>query len=216
MYALVSTRSDGDFNIERVPAATLQVRRRALVDAPWTMTVERHGVAVREVGSPGNGDGDEADVLSTSCASAVLGVWAGDCAPVILVADDGRIVAAHAGWRGVVGGVLDVAVEALGAGRAGAVSGFLGPTIGPCCYEFGGDDLARVARAVGASADRVTARDRLGRPSLDMRVAVEVGLARHGIEIDTDAPCTGCDLRYFSHRVRGERERHVVAVWRSP
>ncbi len=211
---VVSERLDGDFNVDRVDPEVLDRRRRALVDLPWTMPLERHGVEVIEVSGPGEGDRAIGDVIATSLPGCVLGVWVGDCAPVVLAGSGGRLVVAHAGWRGIAAGVLDVAVAAVGADEPSTeVTAYLGPCVGPCCYEFGLDDLDTVAAAVGVGAAAVRGVDRDGRPSLDVRAAVVAALARHGIEVHVDPVCTGCDLRYFSHRVRAEPERHVVAAW---
>jgi polyphenol oxidase len=208
---VVSTRLHGDFHLERVPEADLRRRRRELVDLPWTMLDEQHGTEVVEVHAPGAGDGHTGDVLVTSLPSTVLGVWAGDCAPVVLVSDRAT-VAVHAGWRGLAAGVIDVAVTALG--PTTSARAFLGPCIGPCCYEFDPADLVSVAGGVGLSEQELTATTTWGTPSLDVPAAVSGALARHGIPLDRSAECTGCDHRYFSHRCRNDLERHVVAVWK--
>lgn len=82
----------------------------------------------------------EADALVTDRPGLALGVLAADCAPV-LIADPraGVIGAAHAGWKGALGGVLEATVAAmvaLGAERTRMVAA-IGPTIGPASYEVG-------------------------------------------------------------------------------
>jgi polyphenol oxidase len=197
-----------------VSAADLRRRRRELVDLPWTMLDQQHGTEVVEVDAPGERDGRVGDVLVTSLSSTVLGVWAGDCAPVVLVSDSAT-VAVHAGWRGLAAGVIDVAVTALGPATTPARA-FLGPCIGPCCYEFDPADLVSVAGGVAVSEQELTATTTWGTSSLDVPAAVSGALARHGIPLDRSAECTGCDPRYFSHRRRNDLERHVVAVWKDP
>jgi polyphenol oxidase len=212
-HVVVSNRHHGDFHLQRIPADELHRRRRGLIDLPWTMLDERHGTTVVEVHAPGARDGSVGDVLVTSLASTVLGVWVGDCAPVVLVSDR-AMVAVHAGWRGLAAGVIDVAAGALG--PAANARAFLGPCIGPCCYEFGCDDLASVAQGLRVSAETLAGTTTWGTLSLDVPAAVTAALASHGIALDRSTQCTGCDSRYFSHRRRRDVERHVVAVWKDP
>lgn len=208
-----SERADGDFHLETLDDG-LAGRRRALVDLGWTQPDEVHGTAVAVVGHPGDADGAVADALITDVDDAVLGIWVGDCAPVALIAETGRIGAAHAGWRGLAAGVLDAAVDVVRAGDAAVrVRAVLGPCIHPCCYEFGADDLAAMTRRFGS---RVGGRTADGRRALDMPAAVRAALAALDVELEDRSMCTGCHGdRFFSHRVRGERQRQVMAVWRT-
>ena len=129
-------------------------------------------------------------------------------------AGDRAVVALHAGWRGLRDGVLPAAVEAMG--RMGDVvrSVVVGPRIGPCCYEFGRSDLDDMKRLFGPGVESLDAH---GRPSLDVGACITNGLrASLGRDVMThiDPSCTGCDdSLFFSHRRRGEVERHVMAVW---
>ena len=91
-----------------------------------------------------------ADALATATPGLALGVTGADCG-MILYADAtaGVVGAAHAGWQGAFGGVLEATLdtmEGLGARRADVVA-VLGPTIGPASYEVGPEFSARfVAR----------------------------------------------------------------------
>lgn len=82
----------------------------------------------------------KADVLVTATRGIAVGALAADCAPVLFAdAAAGIVAAAHAGWKGALGGVLESAVatmEKLGARRSRVV-GALGPCIGPEAYEVG-------------------------------------------------------------------------------
>lgn len=205
-----SSRADGDFHRTEAPFAALEATRRAFVDLPWTMLDEQHGVVVRRVGRPGEHDGVVGDVALTACAGAVLGCWVGDCAPVVLIGARDEVATVHAGWRGLAAGVVDRAVDAFSEPVAAA---YVGPCIGSCCYEFGEADLDRVAAGVHAHPDAVRASTRAGTVSLDMVGAVAAACAARGLAITTFGACTGCTYDGFSHRVRGDRERHVVAVW---
>jgi YfiH family protein len=82
----------------------------------------------------------EADAVATAAPGLVCGALAADCAPVLLADPEARVVAAaHAGWRGALGGILEAAVEAmagLGA-RPERIVAAVGPCIGPESYEVG-------------------------------------------------------------------------------
>src|SRR5688572_977640 len=80
----------------------------------------------------------EADALVTAVSGSAVGVRTADCVPVLLGDPaSGRVAAIHAGWRGVVRGVVAAALRAFrgGPGTIAAV----GPAIGPCCFEVGAD-----------------------------------------------------------------------------
>jgi copper oxidase (laccase) domain-containing protein len=206
-----STRADGDHHRVDVPFDELEARRRSAVDLPWTMLDEHHGTSVVRVGRPGAHDGDPGDVLITALDDAVLGCWAADCAPVVLVGAETEFAVVHAGWRGLADGVIDVAVAAFTEPVVGAL---LGPAIGPCCYEFGRADLEAVASGVHAAPQTVAGLARTAALALDVPAAVRSACGAHGVDLTTIAGCTGCEYDGYSHRVRAESGRHVVAVWR--
>jgi copper oxidase (laccase) domain-containing protein len=206
-----STRRDGDFHRLDVPFDELDRRRGAFVGLPWTMLDEHHGTTIVRVDGPGAGDGALGDVAITSADDAVLGCWVGDCAPVVLVGAHREFAVVHAGWRGLAAGVIDAACAAFDEPVAEAL---IGPAIGPCCYEFGADDLIAVGRGVRAAPETITGRTRAGELALDVPGAVRAACRWNGIALTELASCTGCTYDGFSHRVRGDRERHVVAVWR--
>lgn len=200
-----STVADGDFHLDGDPVA-LDHRRRAFVPGVWTQLDEVHGVVVRTVRSPGEHDGAVGDALVSRCRGAVLSVWVGDCVPVVLVGADGAIGAAHAGWKGAIDGVLPATVAAMGGGD---VTAFVGPCIGPCCYEFGEHDLASFTRRFGS---QVAGHTTWGTPSLDMTAVVAASLAEAGVEVARRSVCTRCHPQwYYSHR-RGDEGRQVMTV----
>lgn len=203
-----STVADGDFHIEANRAALLH-RRQAFAPGSWSQLDEVHGTDVVVVHAPGEHDTEVGDALATRCLGAVLAVWVGDCAPVVFVADDGTIAAAHAGWKGALDGVLAATLHAMTT-PAGSVRAYLGPCIHPCCYEFGADDLARFVARFG---DSVAGRTSWDTPALDMRAVARVALDELGVELVDVSECTGCHAdRYFSHRRRAQLGRQVMTV----
>ena len=215
--AAVTERADGDIHPERVDVATLQHRQLALTGAPWVMLDEVHGVDVVAVDAlpvPAWPLAATGDVLLADRSDEMLAVWVADCAPLALFGANGTTrVVAHAGWRGLADGVIDVAVDAVESTGTSVAAAVLGPCIHACCYEFGEVDLERVASGVGASVQAVTASTAWGTRALDVPAAVVAGLARRNIALDVAGVCTGCDLRFRSHRRRADAERHALIAW---
>ena len=188
-------------------AAALAVPVESLV----TMT-QVHGRGVAVIDSPPNpgSPAAEVDALVTRCRDLALVTQVADCVPVLLASPDGQIAAVHAGWRGVVAGVVDAAVEAMcqrGA-RASSIDAWIGPAICPACYEVGDDVRAQVT-AVTPSAYAVTAS---GTPSVDVRAGVCQQLARYGIEASMIDGCTAEDDRLFSYRQEGRTGRQAGVI----
>lgn len=203
--------ADGDFAVGQ-PSAVLAARRRGLVPLPWTWLRQVHGGDVVRVRAPGACAGAEADAAVTSVVGAALAIQTADCAAIALVAEDGIVAAVHAGWRGLVSGVVDRAAAAMRDAGAGELAALVGPCIHPCCYAFGVADLARLAARYG---DGVRAATRDGHPALDVPAAVCAALAGVGAAaVATSGTCTGCGTpAMFSHRVRGDVARQAMVVW---
>ena len=157
-----------------------------------------------------------ADALVTAEPAVPLAVLAADCVPVLL-ADRvrGVLAAVHAGRRGLVAGVVEVAVGTmldLGARRDDIV-GAVGPAIGPCCYEVGDD----VAAGVTDTLPVTRATTRQGTTGLDLPGGVRFVLAREGVRTVTSVGgCTAHQPGFFySHRRDGVTGRHAGIVWRA-
>ena len=141
----------------------------------------------------------EGDGLATRTPELGLAVLGADCLPVLLWHRDGpAVAAAHAGWRGLVAGVLGAAVRTLGTpARLGAA---IGPGIGPCCYPVSAEVRDRFAAAFGQAAVRA--------PAVDLAAAARAALVAEGMEeaaIVTVEACTSCEAeRFYSYRRDGE------------
>jgi YfiH family protein len=173
-----------------------------------------HGVAVADAGLAHDGP-PEADAAVARHAGQVCAVLTADCLPVLFCDAAGRVVAAsHAGWRGLLNGVLERTVDAMGV-PPGQVLAWLGPAIGPAAFEVGGevrdafvaeDPLAATAFQPGTAPGKwwgdlpALARQRLGRKGV-------TGI--HGGEM-----CTYCDKeRFFSYRRDGVTGRLGSFIW---
>jgi YfiH family protein len=147
----------------------------------------------------------EADVVATAVPGVVVGVYTADCVPILLGDDDGRVAAAHAGWRGTVQGVANAAVEALVAigAQRGRLRAALGPSICAHCFEVGEEVAAEFDRITPSAVIRVAGQ----KPHVDLWAANRELLVAAGVpaeSIDATPPCTMCEAeRFFSFRRDG-------------
>ncbi|MCP5027068.1 MAG: laccase domain-containing protein [Actinomycetia bacterium] len=207
---LFTDHSHGDLRVSG-PSDRLAARRRAVVDRPWTWLRQIHSDRVVVVDGPGQHAGVEADGIVTRRTDVAIAAHSADCAPVVLVDRSGVIGVAHAGWRGLERGILARTVEAMVAQGATAPRAWLGPCIHPQCYEFGADDLDRLALRFGAS---LVGRTADGRPALDLPAAVVAALGELEVAVDLGATvCTGRSGRHWSHRVRADTGRQAGVAW---
>lgn len=153
----------------------------------------------------GRGDG-----LWTSRANLALTIATADCVPLV-VTDEQRLAVVHAGWRGIVTGIVAEALARFGA--AGPPIAWIGPAIRGCCYEVD-DDVA--AKLVGASDRSCLASDAAGdKPRIDLVTAVAAQLRRAGVDHIHDlSDCTRCHSdEFWSYRRcgPGAGRNHTIA-----
>lgn len=92
-----------------------------------------HGV--KTIRADGSSEIQSADASWTACKGVVCAVMTADCLPILLCSTDGeRIASVHAGWRGLLAGVIESAIEAM---ATTGVMAWLGPAIGPDAFEVG-------------------------------------------------------------------------------
>jgi YfiH family protein len=160
----------------------------------------------------------EADALVARAPGVAVGVRVADCVPV-LVADEasGAVAAIHAGWRGVVAGVVRAGVELLGGGaqegapREGAPPrgswvAAIGPCIGACCFEVGADVGEHLGFIVRREGDKAY---------VDLRAAVRAQLRALGLGDDRIEDVAGCTKhepeRFHSFRRDGANSGRMLA-----
>ena len=182
------------------------------MSGPWTWLKQVHGAGVVVVTEPGGNAGSVADAAVTAVPAAVLTLQTADCAPVVVVGH-GSVGVAHAGWRGIVAGVLGEVVRAMRGLQGGAddtnLRALVGPVIRPSAYEFGAAELAAVAEATGRDVSAVTS---WGTPALDLVAAVRSALGAAGVSDVEDLGLDTAHDGFFSHRVRGNAGRQATAV----
>ncbi|WP_428676094.1 peptidoglycan editing factor PgeF [Reyranella sp.] len=193
------------------PENVRENRRRAAgqfgLDEPDLQTVHQiHSadvltVAAERWSSPG---APKADGLVTDRPGVALGVMAADCAPVLLADGDASVIgAAHAGWKGALGGVVDAtiaAMEKLGARRE-RIRVVVGPCIGPASYEVGPEFPAPFLAQDEANAAFFRAATRAGHFMFDLPGYLVHRIARNGVAVSATGhdTLTGTD-DFFSYR----------------
>jgi YfiH family protein len=131
-----------------------------------------------------------------------VGVRVADCVPVLVGnGSNGDVAAIHAGWRGLVGGVVEAGLELLGKGDRIAA---IGPCIGACCFEVGRDVGERTGFVVREAGDK---------QYVDLRAAVRARLVALGVGIVDDVPgCTKHEPeRFHSFRRDGANSGRMLA-----
>lgn len=165
-------------------------------------------------------DGVRADGCWTGQRGVACTIMVADCLPVLFATADGaKVGAAHAGWRGLAGGVLEGTVQAFAAEPASLVA-WLGPAIGPQAFEVGADvKEAFERRDAGASNHFKPYRE--GKwlcdlPALARARLHSLGIARvHGNDGSHDWCTVANASRFFSYRRDGASGRFAAAVWRT-
>ncbi len=176
----------------------------------WWWLHQVHGADVLTVDGPPSGPVPAADAAVTREPSRPLVVLTADCAPLVLACDD-AVAVVHAGWLGLLAGVIESAAARLRTVGHGVVRAALGPCVHPARYAFGAADLRRVVDVYGPSVAGTTTD---GHPALDIPAGVRAALGRAGVTDlhDVDV-CTAASPNHFSYRRDGRTGRQgVVAV----
>src|SRR5580704_6177095 len=186
---------------------TYQIHSPAVVVAeqPWTLD-----------------DRPRADAIVTKVPRLAIGVSTADCGPLLFADPTARVVAAaHAGWRGALGGVIGATVEAmerLGAERSRIVAA-LGPMIRQPNYEVGADLVSKFVAADAGNERFFAAAARANHAMFDLAGYIGARLQDAGIIDPADLQaCTYADADKFysfrraTHRGEGDYGRHINAI----
>lgn len=198
--------------------AAIEENRRRVADAvlPGAALVgvyQVHGRDCSTVTAPwAEADRPHADALVTDRTGVLLGILTADCVPVLFVDRAAGVVgAAHAGWKGAIGGVTDATIDAMVALGADTsrMTAAIGPCIGAASYEV---DMGFVDRFLvdDAANDHFFRAGRVGHAMFDIAGYVAARLARAGlaqVEIIGDDTCA-LSRDYFSYRRACLREEN--------
>jgi YfiH family protein len=208
-------------------------RAAALDSLPWLehgfgtarsegWTLGRQVATVRQIHSStvvlatSSGLRGQGDALISDRPDMLLAIRTADCLPILLSDTRNRAVAAiHAGWRGTVHRIVDKTVEALTANsgtRAEDLVAVIGPGIGPCCFEVGGDVAERFQKLFPERDLRAGEHTTIDLREANRRQLIACGIPEGQIQsIDL---CTYCGRELF-HSYRRDREaagRMVTAI----
>ena len=156
----------------------------------------------------------EADAAFSRTADCVCAVMTADCLPVLFCDRAGTVVAAaHAGWRGLLAGVLESTIAAMDV-APGELLAWLGPAIGPEAFEVGDEVRAAFVARDPAAASAF----RAGQPGkwlADLEALARQRLAQAGVtDLHGGGMCTVSDAeRFFSYRRDGQTGRMATLIW---
>jgi YfiH family protein len=177
-----------------------------------------HGVTVVDAASAH--DAPNADASFTTQPGIVCAIQTADCLPVLLSDTKGRVVAAaHAGWRGLVNGVLENTVLHMRDAGADAIIAWLGPAIGPQRFEVGEEVREAFIERKNAPGDAFKPiPNRPGKYLADIYLLARNALTKTGIEqIYGGDFCTVIDHhRFFSYRRDKITGRMASLIWIKP
>jgi hypothetical protein len=222
--ACVTTRSGGisaapfdRFNlgehVEDDPAAVTRNRQRliSLLGCKPAWLHQVHGVAVVPADP---GEVLEADASWTATPGVACSVMTADCLPVLFCDRAGsRVAAAHAGWRGLAGGVLEATLDALAVAPE-EVLVWLGPAIGPHAFEVGAEVREAFMAVHPQAAEAFAASINPGRYMADIYRLARIRLAARGVTaVYGGGFCTYSDPRFYSYRRAARTGRFASLIW---
>lgn len=222
--ACVTTRAGG---VSQVPFDSLNLgdhvedgaqavaqNRQLLVDnlhcqPAWLSQV--HGITVVEANPQHVAQADASWSSTPGIASAVL---TADCLPALFCDRAGtRVAAAHAGWRGLAGGVLEATLTAL-AVPSGEVLVWLGPAIGPAAFEVGAEVREAFIAHHPQAAEAFVSGNAPGKFMADIFALARIRLAAQGVtHVYGGSFCTVSDPRFFSYRRAARTGRFASLIW---
>jgi len=210
------------------PAAVAENRRRLRVGADlpaepvWLTQV--HGTLILDLdtsvatgvatGAAAGAAAGPADGAVTRTPGRICAILAADCLPILFATESGDAVgAAHAGWRGLAGGVIEAIVRSLAVAPPSLLV-WLGPAIGPRHFEVGPEVRDQLLRG-DPRADEAFAENARGRYMADLYALARRRLAQLGVErVYGGGECTfSRSDRYFSHRRDGQTGRQATLIW---
>lgn len=197
----------------RVAANRAALRRHLPAEPLWLQQV--HGIAAVDAGKTANsGSGVVADAAFARQPDVVCAVMTADCLPVLFCDRAGSVVAAaHAGWRGLLGGILESTLVGM-AVPAAELLAWLGPAIGPQAFEVG-DEVRTAFLADDPAAATAFVALGAGKWLADLYALARRRLLRAGVQqIYGGGECTLSDrARYFSYRRDGITGRMATLIW---
>ena len=180
-----------------------------------------HSADVVVVGEPFSGERPRADAIVTATRGLAIGVVTADCGPLLMVDPDAGIIgAAHAGWQGAIGGVIEntlQAMESLGAVRK-RMTAVLGPTISQYNYEVGLDFKEKILGSDQAGCDFFTLGKTPEKWQFDLPGFIMMRLTKAGVAAFSTDLCTYAHPQQFfsyrrsTHQAEPDYGRQISAI----
>jgi YfiH family protein len=229
--ALITTRAGGvstgpyeSFNLglstgdDAHAIETNRVRLRAVLPREPHWLKQVHGARVVSGDGEAPVDRPEADACVARERGSVCAVLVADCLPVFFTDRSGSIVAAaHAGWRGLAGGVIENTVDSLAANGACAqdVLAYLGPAIGPAVFEVGDEVYTAYTQSDPQTSAAFVPHGR-GKWLADLFALARRALMRSGVTaVYGGGLCTYSNPeRFYSYRREKITGRMGAFIWR--
>ncbi|MEO6919625.1 MAG: peptidoglycan editing factor PgeF [Collimonas sp.] len=215
-------------HVEDAPQAVAQNRAllQTLLPASPLWLTQVHGHDVVDAGTVDNAVADvEADAAIATRPGVVCAIQTADCLPVLFADVGGRVVgAAHAGWRGLLGGVLQNTAARMRAAGAGPIVAWLGTAIGPEKFEVGADvlqafvdaasDTDSAVRLVQIQACFTPIAQRPGKYLADIYQLARIALQQADVsQIYGGGLCTVTDKNCYSYRRDRVTGRMASLIW---
>ncbi|HLA30346.1 MAG TPA: peptidoglycan editing factor PgeF [Pseudomonas sp.] len=195
------------------PQAVLKNRQRlvSLLGCRPAWLQQVHGTAVVEA-LPGQVA--QADASWTATPGVACAIMTADCLPALFCDRAGtRVAAAHAGWRGLAGGVLESTLDAL-ALPAEQVLVWLGPAIGAQAFEVGAEVREAFVAQHAQAAEAFRPSHNAGKFIADIYQLARIRLAARGVEAVYGGDfCTFNDPRFYSYRRAAQTGRFASLIW---
>ena len=205
---------------DEVSVRANRARLQAFVPGVPAWIAQVHGADVVDAATVGPGQPTRTgDASIATTPGVVCAILTADCLPVLFADSNGKVVgAAHAGWRGLAGGVLGQTVAAMRAAGAGEITAWMGPAIGREAFEVGADVIEAFMEALPGAATRACFTDYPDRPGkylADMFTLARLMLARDGVaRVHGGGICTAsAPERFYSYRRDGITGRQASLVW---
>jgi hypothetical protein len=211
-YASLNLAAHVGDHSERVAANRRLLREAATLPGEPLWLEQVHGTEVVEHG--GRTEVPRADAAIATRSGRVCAVMTADCLPVVLADRAGtRIGIAHAGWRGLAGGVVEATIAALGC-EPSELLAWLGPAIGQEAFEVGPEVRAAFLRRSPVLGGCFAGNVR-GRFQADLGGLARLMLADAGVtSVHGGGACTATDARrFFSYRRDGTTGRMATLAW---
>ena len=176
------------------------------VDWPVVTLYQTHSDDALIVSAPPDVENlPRADAVVTATPGLIAATLTADCCPVLFADPEAKVVAAaHAGWRGAVGGILDKTVSTMekAGARRGKIVAAIGPCIGPQSYEVGPEFEADLLALTSENARFFHKPEPGARAHFDLPAYVLARLAGLGLAaLDSAMECTyRNESRFFSYR----------------